>query len=61
MTIKKGDIFDAWCHEFGKVIEVEALEDCPWPKVTSIWVKFVEGGHESVASVNQDASWETRI
>ena len=54
MLIKKGDIFEVWCHTFGEVIKVKALDD---EIDKPIGIEFVKGGHWSVASKNPKAEW----
>jgi len=60
--LKKGDIFEAWCHNFGEIIEVRALNDETNEATDTIGVEFVKGGHWSVASKdNIWSKWETWV
>ncbi len=54
-----GEIFEAWCHDFGKIVKVKALDD---EMNDTISVQIVESGHISIASKdNIHREWETWI
>ena len=55
MLKKKGDIFEAWCHDFMEVIDVKALDDEIEGK--PIGIEYIKGGHWAVASRDPEAEW----